>query len=245
MKITDIKKLFKPGNIMLNGKKILRSIFKFPNFIFIGFIGLIVVILFSITINIYILKYSEKYIIKKIKDVPASYTVLILGAKIYQKGYLSPVLHDRMIKGLELYRNNKVKKFLLSGDHGQKKYDEVNNMKYYLLKKGVPGRNIFLDHAGFNTYDSVIRAKRIFKVNKLIIVTQKFHLSRAIYIARKNGLIAYGYIADRRRYLHMKNFKIREFLARIKTFLEALIRRKPKFLGKTIPITGNSKRSWD
>ena len=109
-------------------------------------------------------------------------------------------MRDRLDKALELYSKGKVKRFLLSGDQGTLKYDEVNNMKQYLISKKVNTKDVFLDHAGFDTYNSVVRAKEVFNVDNVIIVTQHFHLSRAIYIARKNGLNAFGAVSDKLKY---------------------------------------------
>ncbi|MCP4138292.1 MAG: hypothetical protein GY754_45440 [bacterium] len=219
--------------------------FSLKKIFFKTLMALILIAIVSAGINLYITSYSKKYIVKKANKAPQSYTALVLGAKVYRSGNLSRVLYDRVIKTLELYKSGKVKRILLSGDHGRVNYDEVNNMRKFLIKKGVPGRDIFMDHAGFNTYDSMVRAKKIFRVNKVIIITQEFHLPRAVYIARKQGMEAYGYVADRREYLWMKQYKAREFLARVKSFGEVLINRNPKFLGNQIPITGNSKKSWD
>ncbi len=202
-------------------------------------------LLLLVIINIYINNYSKEYIFKNPQKLKKSYTVLVLGAYVYRDGTLSAVLKDRALKALELYKNKTVSKILLSGDHGKKNYDEVNHMKNFLLKRGVPASDIFMDHAGFNTYNSIVRAKKIFLTKNLIIVTQKFHLPRAIYIARKKGLNAYGYIADRRIYLNNSYNKFREFFANIKAFIHVGINKSPKFLGPKIPITGDSKKSWD
>ena len=188
---------------------------------------------------------TEKYIKKDCSKLPGTYTALVLGAQVYKSGNPSAILKDRLLKAMELYRKNIVKRFLLSGDHGSKYYDEVNNMKKFLLKNGVKGEDIFLDHAGFNTYSSIVRAKEVFVVTNLIIVTQEFHLPRAVYIARKKGMDAYGYIADRRQYTGMKYYKVREYFARIKSRFEVLFNVKPKYLGEEIPITGKSKLSWN
>ncbi len=186
----------------------------------------------------------KKYIYKESHKIPGTYTALVLGAKIHKNGTPSKVLQDRLSSALELYKKGIVKRFLLSGDHSRKRYNEVGEMKKYLLKNGVKSEDLFLDHTGFNTYSSIVRAKEIFLVTNLIIVTQKFHLPRAVYIARKKEMLAYGHIADRRNYPEMKYYVLREYFARIKSFVEVLFNLKPKFLGEQIPITGNSKLSW-
>ncbi len=135
-----------------------------------------------------------------------------------------------MATGYELYANGKAQRILVSGDHGRKEYDEVNAMKRYLQDKGVPGSHIFMDHAGFNTYDSIYRARDIFLVKKVIIVTQEYHLKRAVFIARKLGLEAYGVAAARRNYGPvMLKYELREMMARNKDFLNILlIKPEPK-----------------
>lgn len=199
----------------------------------------------STSINLLIVQKTAKLIFIEPKDLPGVYTVIVPGAFVKPNGTLSLTLGDRVDKALELYKLGKVKRFLLSGDHGQKNYDEVNNMKKYLLDKGVPTEDIFLDHAGFNTYNTMIRAKKIFEIDKAIIVTQKFHLPRAVYIARTNGIEAYGYVADKRKYDAWVLNQIREFLARTKSFFEIMFNVSPKFLGEKIPITGDSSKSYD
>jgi SanA protein len=197
------------------------------------------------SINLYIRQSSKQYIYSSMEKVPAKYTCIVLGAHVGNNGTPSTVLADRLDAALELYQNNKVKRFLLSGDHGRIKYDEVNNMKHYLMEKGVPQQDIFLDHAGFDTYSSIVRAKEIFKVNNAIIVTQEFHLSRALYIANKKGLDVCGYIAPMNDAHPLTYLKFRESLAQLKAFWEVAINRKPHFLGPQIPITGDSKLSYD
>lgn len=188
---------------------------------------------------------SKRYMSRDMAKIPACYVALVPGASVYASGQPSPILADRLDKAYELYKNNKVKRFLLSGDHGTRSYDEVNNMKAYLNKKGVPDSVIFTDHAGFDTYSSMVRARDIFKVDSLIIVTQAFHLRRAVYIARKQGLVAYGFESDMRKYPSITYLKIRESFANIKAFFEVLFNLKPRFEGEKIPIKGDSKKSYD
>jgi vancomycin permeability regulator SanA len=127
----------------------------------------------------------------------------------------------------------------MSGDHGQKNYDEVNTMKQYAVDAGIPASDIFMDHAGFSTYESVYRAKEIFGAEKIIIVTQRYHLYRALHIANAFGLEAYGVSADLRSYRGQTYRDIREILARNKDFITAIFKPKPTYLGETIPIFGD------
>lgn len=202
-----------------------------------------VVIIFAI--NYRINSVSKQHIYKNINGAPESYAALVLGAFVSKSGRLSGILQDRVEKAVELYKNKKVKRFLLSGDHGRKKYDEVNSMKKYLLEKGIDTADIFLDHAGFDTYSSIVRAIEVFEVNDVIIVSQEFHLPRAVYIARNKGMNACGVMAEDTNYPAIKSLKMREIFANLKAFYEVLINKKPKFLGNKIPITGNSRLSYD
>ena len=211
----------------------------------IGFIFFLIGIGFVLVLDIYIQKSTKEQIFKKSDEIPKAYTGLILGTKVYTNGKPSIILKDRLDTGLELYQKHKIDRFLLSGDHGTKNYDEVNTMKNYLLKNGVPLKDIFLDHAGFDTYNSLLRAKKIFNISDLTIVTQKFHLKRSLFIANKIGLQANGFIADKHIYPIANKMNFREKLANVKAFLEVFTYRKPKFLGNKIPITGDSSKSFD
>jgi SanA protein len=178
-------------------------------------------------------------------EVPAKQTGLVLGALVHSDGTLSDMLKDRCETAVELYKAGKIQKILVSGDHGTKGYDEVNAMKTYILAKGVPGKDLFLDHAGFDTYDSVYRAKAIFDVQSVTIITQEFHLPRALYIAKSLGMDAIGVKADRSDYGGIEFNQAREVLSKDKAFVDVTLQSGPKFLGPEIPITGDSKKSWD
>ena len=201
--------------------------------------------IFLLLINLSINSQSKDLIYTNIDDIPEAKTAIILGAKVYDSGRMSDMLHDRVVTGVELYQNGKVEKLLISGDHGQKEYDEVNTIKEYLLSAGIPKEDIFLDHAGFDTYDSMYRAKEIFQIDSAIIVTQEFHLPRSVYIGKKLGLDVYGMVADKQPYLYMGRNNIRESIAKVKAFFNVLFNSKPTYLGEQIPITGDSSLSWD
>lgn len=132
------------------------------------------------------------------------------------------MLEDRLLEGIKLYQNNISDKIIMSGDHGRKEYDEVNVMKNYAIQRGVPSENIFMDHAGFSTYESIYRERDIFKARKVVIVTQKYHLYRALYIANQLGIEAYGVGADPRQYVGKTYRKMREILARNKDFIKCI-----------------------
>jgi vancomycin permeability regulator SanA len=175
-------------------------------------------------------------------EAPEAYVAIVLGARVYSDGQPSPMLADRLETGLELYRAGNVKKILVSGDHGQHRYDETNAMRDYLLERGVPIEDVFMDHAGFDTYDTMYRAREVFLVKDALVVTQGFHLARAVYTARRLGLDAVGVPADRRPYADERRFAVRDWFARVKAFLEVnLTHPKPRYLGPQIPITGDGR----
>lgn len=207
-------------------------------------VSIIVVIAF-VVINTYIINSTKSQIFAIQDNVTARQTALLLGARVYDDGRLSHVMEDRALTAIQLYQSGKVDKILISGDHGTSGYDEVNTIKDYLINQNVPQENIFTDHAGFDTYDSIYRARDIFEVDSMIIVTQKFHLPRAVYIANSLGVKSIGVVADRREYRDKERNQIRESVARIKAFLNVILKAEPKFLGNKIPITGDSSNSWD
>lgn len=204
------------------------------------------VVLFAIlAINLYINSQSKSLIFSDIEKVPKVQAALILGAKVYNQETMSPMLEDRADAAMELYKSKKVEKILISGDHGRNGYDEVNAARKYLLEKGIEGKDIFLDHAGFDTYDSLYRAREIFKVPSLIVATQNFHLPRAVYIGKNLSLETYGFSADKHLYAGTKYNEWREVFSKVKAFFDVGIRAKPKFLGEEIPISGDGRISWD
>jgi len=201
--------------------------------------------LIIITTNIYVIM-KTKSKIKNIEELSRQEIdcILVLGAGI-RGNNPSPMLEDRLLTSIELYQANIAKKIIVSGDHGQINYDEVNVMKNYLIKKGIPSEDIFMDHAGFSTYDSIYRNKEIFKAEKTIIVTQKYHLYRALYIANELDLESQGVIANKREYRFQYKREIREIAARIKDLIKCIFKPKPKYLGEIIPVTGDGNITND
>lgn len=192
-------------------------------------------------INLYI-KYSVSKNIITIEEAADKNAdcIIVLGAGVRPDGYPTWMLEDRIIIGEELYNAGASPKLLMSGDHGRQEYDEVNTMKEYAINDGIPSEDIFMDHAGFETYDSLYRAKEIFGVKKVVIVTQKYHLYRALYIAKSMGIEAYGVPSDLRDYSKMQYYRIaREWLARVKSFGKCILKPESKYLGETIDITAN------
>ena len=171
--------------------------------------------------------------------------ILVLGCGVREDGTPSLMLRDRLETGVALYEAGAAPKLLMSGDHGRKDYDEVNLMKDYAMEKGIPSEDIFMDHAGFSTYDSMVRARDIFCAKTVVIVSQEYHLYRALYLAEKLGLEAYGVPALDVNYRGQAYREFREMLARSKDFCTAVIQPQPKFLGEKIPISGNGDLTND
>ena len=211
-----------------------------------GIVVIIAIVAIVLGINLYVKLTTKNQIIKEneysnLKDVDC---IIILGAGIWGDKP-SPMLEDRLQEGINLYQNGISDKIIMSGDHRRKEYDEVNIMKNYAIEKGIPSENIFMDHAGFSTYESIYRAKDIFQAKKVVIVTQKYHLYRALYIANKLDLEAYGVGSDPRKYVGATYREIREILARDKDFLKCIYKPKPTYLGDTISVRGNGDTTND
>ncbi len=197
------------------------------------------VVAFVILTNLIIHVSTKSHIYKNINDVPKAQAVVIPGAAIFPDGALSSIFKDRVDKAISIYKEGKVSKILVSGDNSTVSHNEVNPVRNYLLEKGIPDADIFLDHAGFDTYSTMYRARDIFKVESIIVSTQAFHLPRSVFIARMLGITAYGVPAETENIL-FKNY-VREALADEKAVMNLLLHRKPKFLGDTIPITGDGR----
>jgi SanA protein len=206
---------------------------------------IIAALLSVLLLQFHVARLSRPFIHTAIENITPAYVGIVLGASVRPDKSLSPILKDRVDAALLAYENKKFEKFLLSGDHGSRDYDEVNAMKNYLNEKGVPDQDIFLDHAGFDTYNSMYRAKEIFNVKEAIIFTQEFHLPRAVYIAQNLNLEAQGYVSDMREYPANSHLKRREWLANIKAWMELNTKKSPVYSGKKIPITGDSSLSHD
>ena len=217
----------------------MKKIFKILGISFV--FSLLVVML----INLYVIFSTKDQIVEndlsKLKNVDC---VIILGAGVLGDSP-SPMLQDRLNVGIKLYKDGVVPKIIMSGDHGRKEYDEVNVMKEYAIDNGVPSVDIFMDHAGFSTYDSIYRAKEIFGAKNIIIVTQEYHLYRAIYISNSLGLNAYGVSADPRKYSGQLYRELREILARNKDFIKSIYKPKSTYLGDSIPVSSNGNVTND
>lgn len=210
----------------------------------LGILGLIILIAIVLLVNFYVVASVRNQIINDVNEKENFDCVLVLGAGI-RGNRPSPMLQDRLDEAISLYNEGIVSKIIVSGDHGTDGHDEVNIMKDYITEKEIPSEDVFMDHAGFSTYDSVYRAKEIFKANKIIIVTQKYHLYRALYIAGKLDIDAIGIASDPRKYSGQFIRDIREILARDKDFVKCIFKPKPTYLGDAYPVSGNGDSTND
>jgi len=201
----------------------------------------------TLAINIGMVMAARKYVHSDLDDIPSRTAVLVLGSQT-RGTRLSPVLQDRVDAGIKMMENRKGEKLLLSGDHGQIYYDEVNAMRLYVLETApaIREEDIFMDHAGFSTWDSMYRARDVFEVKDVLIVTQEFHISRAVCMARSLGLdaVGYGVNQDRFRGPSLRSWQVREYFARVKAFYSIVVKPKPRYLGDKIPITGDGRATW-
>jgi vancomycin permeability regulator SanA len=166
---------------------------------------------------------------------------LVLGGGVRDDGSPTDILRDRLDEALDLYRTGRVRKLLVSGDHRTAAYDEPNAMRTFLEARGVPAEDIFMDHAGVDTYSSVWRARHVFGARRLVVVTQRFHLSRALWCARSLGMEAEGHAADRRRYRGLLWHELREVGSRTKAFVDIGRARVPRHAGTPIDLTGDGR----
>lgn len=195
--------------------------------------------IYAICIDLYI-KHDGKGRIYTAENAAGTYDcIIILGCGVKDDGRPSDMLYDRIITGVEAYKMGLSSRIIMSGDHGRADYNEVGVMKKYAVALGVPEDAIFCDHAGFSTYESIVRAKKIFSVESALIVTQKYHLYRALYDAERFGIKADGMSADVRRYRGEITRNVREIIARNKDFLFCIFKPDPKYLGEKINLNGS------
>lgn len=181
---------------------------------------------------------------ERLKDLNAE-CILVLGAGVRENGNPSLMLSDRLSTSISLYGSGVCDRLLMSGDHGRAEYDEVNVMKDIAVEAGIPSEHVFMDHAGFSTYDSLYRARHIFQAERVIIVTQQYHLYRALYIARSLGIEAIGVAAPGENYYGQTYREVREMAARTKDFLLTITKPEASIMGETIPISGDGNITND
>lgn len=208
----------------------------------LGIVGTCIVV----GVNLYIINSTKDRIVDsdKAKEMEAD-CILILGAGVWDDDQPSHMLADRLDEGIALYKAGVAPKILMSGDHGRVDYDEVNVMKDYAIERGVPAQDIFMDHAGFSTYESVYRADYIFQVEKMVVVTQKYHMYRALHICDRLGIEACGVNSNPREYAGQSARDIREVVARVKDAFTCIYKPEPTYLGEVIPIDGDGNATND
>lgn len=190
---------------------------------------------FVVGVNAYVMDKGDDTMLtskesEKLEDVDC---IIVLGCYVNEDGTPGKILTDRLETAVELYKNGVAPKIIMSGDHSSDEYNEVASMKQYAVEAGVPSEDVFMDHAGFSTYETMYRAKEVFSAKKAVIVTQEYHLYRSVYIAEKLGMKAYGVASD------LKLDQTREILARCKDFMTTIIKPRPANLGQTYSIKSN------
>lgn len=199
----------------------------------------IVLILFSIGSNIAVKQISKNKIFTRYEKVPNKNVALLLGTSRYTtKGYVNLFFRYRIQTIVELYNSGKIKHIIVSGDNSLFEYNEPREMRRALVREGIPESAITLDFAGFRTLDSVVRCKEVFGQNDFIIVSQQFHLERALFIAGKFGIQAIGFAAKTPPQLYSFKTRVREFFARTVAVIDVyVLNTQPKFLGNKEEIT--------
>jgi len=201
-------------------------------------------VLIVVASNAYIVLSTRGEATGEISELPHAQAAIVPGAQVNPDGTMSSMLADRVHRTVALWRAGKVDRILVSGDHGQWRYDEPDTMRAALMRAGVPGRVIFTDHAGFNTRATMVRARRIFQVESAIVVTQGFHMDRSLYLGKAADIEVHGLTSDLHGYGQKKiQSDVREIFARVKaigdTALDAGVMGGPQ-----IPITGDGRASW-
>lgn len=181
-----------------------------------------------------------------VANAPSRPVVIVLGARVYANGNPSAALEDRLHCALDLVRSGRARDVIVSGDHGRRDYDEVNAMRAWLVARGVASERVYLDHAGFRTLDTMVRAREVFAVRSALVCTQRFHLARSLWLARAQGIDAAGVVADRRIYPARRFDATREFLARVKAVLDTeVLGTAPRFLGPRVPVGSDAAQTHD
>jgi len=220
-----------------------RKIFLFRS----RFLVLLLILIFVSGIlgaNFWVGHIAAGKIFQKVDAIEDHQIILVLGAGVEQDDKISDVLRDRLDTAVELFTNRKVLRIIISGDNSRENYNETDSMRNYLLEAGIPPRIIFTDYAGFDTFDSIFRAREIFGAEKLILISQEFHLPRAIFLAEKLGIEALGFSANLRKYRNQPQMNLREVLANTKAVGNILFNSKPHFLGEKFDLAGDGTKSW-
>jgi len=206
--------------------------------------GAIALVLVVAAANLYVL-WSGGDSTSSVADVPKTEVAIVPGALVERDGDLSVMLAARVEQASRLWHAGKVEKILVSGDHGTWKYDEPDTMRKALVRDGVAPEDVFEDHAGFDTWATMVRARRIFGVDEAVVITQGFHMPRALYLADAAGIDATGLTADLHHWGYQgRKSTVREVLSRVKAVADVTL-DTPAMAGPKIPIaTTDGRESW-
>lgn len=209
---------------------------KYTKYLVTSLTILVILALTHVTAVLFVMRSTEApYIYESSESIPDHRVAIVFGAAVRRDGSLSPVLLDRVLAGVELLKEKKVEKLLMTGDNGSNDYDEVSAMRRTAIAAGALPDQIVLDYAGFSTYDSCYRARQIFGIENAILITQRFHLTRALYLCRSMGMEAHGLaLPDFEKYPNLKyTYTFREYAASYKAWIDAaILKPEPRFLGK-------------
>lgn len=204
----------------------------------IGAISFLLSVLIIFLCNLWVVNSTEQQVYYDVNQVPAKNIALVLGtSKYFRTGKPNLFFYNRIEAARKLYHEGKVKFFILSGDNSLAYYNEPQDMKKALVKAGIPDSVIQLDYAGFRTFDSVVRSKKVFDQTSVIIITQEFHIFRALFISNYYGMSSVGFVAEKVEMKHSFYTKTREYLARCKAVIDLyILKKEPKYLGQKIQI---------
>ena len=199
-------------------------------------VALAIVAVFAVTNVVTIVGSKGSIVSADEASISSADAIVVLGASVFADGTPSGILQDRLDDGIALYFAGVAPKLIMSGDNGTESYNEVRVMKQYAIAQGVPSEDIFCDHAGFSTYESMYRAKYVFGCQRIVVATQTYHLYRALWSAKSLGMQATGVPSDYREYQKQLQYDIREVPARTKDFFKALFRVPSTYVGDAISL---------
>lgn len=199
-------------------------------------VALAIVAVFAVTNVVTIVGSKGSIVSADEASISSADAIVVLGASVYADGTPSGILQDRLDDGIALYFAGVAPKLIMSGDNGTESYNEVRVMKQYAIAQGVPSEDIFCDHAGFSTYESMYRAKYVFGCQRIVVATQTYHLYRALWSAKSLGMQATGVPSDYHEYQKQLQYDIREVPARTKDFFKALFRVPSTYVGDAISL---------
>lgn len=199
-------------------------------------VALAIVAVFAVTNAVTIVGSKGSIVSSDEASISSADAIVVLGASVFADGTPSGILQDRLDDGIALYFAGVAPKLIMSGDNGTESYNEVRVMKQYAIAQGVPSEDIFCDHAGFSTYESMYRAKYVFGCQRIVVATQTYHLYRALWSAKSLGMQATGVPSDYHEYQKQLQYDIREVPARTKDFFKALLRMPSTYVGDAISL---------